>query len=242
MRAEARLLALLALVACGEAGGPAGAAEPVRHFGALREIVHEGRTGPALRLREVVPGPHAYGLGARSGLAGEVTVIDDVVWTAIPRDEGTAEVRSGDAGDEAPALFVVARVPRWQEVVLERDIAAAELEAEIERRAAAAGVDTSRPFAVRVSGPLVDLQWHVVDGRKLVPGASHAEHARAGVHGVEARTEGELVGFYSRAHAGVFTHRGSATHFHAVLAGRPLTAHVDAVALGRGAKLSFPAP
>lgn len=240
MRVEPILkIVLLAVVACGTPPPAPAPAPEVRHFGALRQIMHEGRTDAAVRVADVVPGPHAFALGALSELRGEVTVIDDVVWTAYPRDDGTAEVRTG-AVDEGAALLVVAAVPSWREVVVADDIAADALDAEIERLASTAGVDTSAPFPVRVSGPLVDLRWHVVDGRKLQPGSSHAEHARTAVSGVEANVDGELLGFFSKAHAGVFTHHGSNTHFHVVLAARPLTGHVDRVAIGRGARVLFP--
>lgn len=229
---------LIASVACGKPS-PSEAATEVRHFGALRQIMHEGQTGAAVRVAEVVPGPHAFALGALSELRGEITVLDDVVWTAYPGHDGAPEVRTG-ATDEAAALLVVAAVPRWREVPVTADITADDLDAEIERLATAAGIDTSAPFPVRFSGPLVDLRWHIVDGRKLQPGSSHAEHARTAVSGVEASVDGELLGFFSKTHAGVFTHHGSNTHFHIVLPDRPLTGHVDGVAIGRGAKVLFP--
>ena len=231
----------LALVACGDTASPLSLeAAVVRHFGELRAIMHEGRTGPAVRVGDVVPGPHAYGLGALSELRGEVTVIDDVVWTAYPRDDGTAEVRSDSASDESAALFVVAKVPRWRRVVLEADIASDGLDAAIEQLAMAAGVDTTQPFPVRISGALTELRWHVVDGSKLSPGSSHADHARTAVSGVVPEVTGELVGFFSTQHQGVFTHRGSSTHFHVVVAAARLTGHVDGVGVRRGASVLFP--
>lgn len=237
MRHHKLVLAMMLLPACGAAPPEA---VHVRHFGELRQIMHEGRTGPAVQLREVVPGPHAYGIGALSELRGEVTVLDDVVWTAYPRADGTADVRSGPVTDEAAALLVVAAVPRWRELVLTEDIPPDGLDAAIERLAGAAGVDTTRPFPVRISGPLIDLRWHVVDGSKLAPGSSHADHARTAVRGVVSEGEGELVGFHSREHQGVFTHRGSSTHFHVVVAASRITGHVDGVGVRRGATIFFP--
>lgn len=213
----------------------------VRHFGALRQIMHEGRTEATVRIAEVVPGPHAFALGALSELRGEVTVLGDKIWVAYPRDDGTAEVRT-DLSDEAATLLVVAKVPRWRELEVTADVAAEQVDAEIERLARSAGIDTSSPFPLRVKGPLVDLRWHVVDGSKLAPGSSHEDHARTAVSGVEARVEGELVGFFSKSHAGVFTHHDSNTHFHVVLAERPLTGHVDKVSLARGARVLLPDP
>jgi hypothetical protein len=249
----------LVVAACGESSSPSAAPQPaapsgsvaetpaavaspeVRHFGALRQIMHEGRTEATVRLTEVVPGPHTFALGALSELRGEVTVLDDVAWVAYPKEDGTADVRTG-VTEESATLLVAAKVPRWREVEVTEDVAADQVDAAIERLARAAGIDPSAPFPVRVKGPLVELRWHVIDGSKVTPGASHEDHARTAVSGVEARIEGELLGFFSKSHAGVFTHHDRHTHFHVVVAERPLTGHVDAVALGRGARVLLPAP
>lgn len=238
MRTDVPLFVVLMLASCGGAAPETGG---VRHFGELRAIMHEGLTGPAVQLREVVPGPHAYGLGALSELRGEVTVIDDVVWTAYPTDDGTADVRSSETTDEAAALFVVANVHRWRGVVLDVDVLMDGLDAAIERLAVAAGVDTRQPFPVRIEGTLVDLYWHVVDGRKLHRGSSHADHARTAVSGTSSEVQGELVGFYSTQHQGIFTHHGANTHFHAVIPASRIAGHVDSVGLRKGATVYFSA-
>lgn len=221
------------------ASGTAGAA-PVRSFGALRAIMHEGQTGPAVRIGDVVPGPHAFGIGALSQLRGEVTVVDDAIWTSYPRDDGTADVRRGGAEEQA-ALFVVADVARWQEATLDADVPDGQLDARIEALLRERGLDAEGAVPVQVHGSFRDLSWHVIDGRKLAPGGGHADHARASVSGALAAAEGTLVGFFSKRHHGVFTHMGSNTHFHVVLPERPLMGHVDAVTLARGARVLLPA-
>jgi alpha-acetolactate decarboxylase len=240
MRTEIFKLMALVVFASTCSDPPTPAPVEVRHFGELRAIMHEGRTGPAVQLRDVVPGPHAYGIGALGELRGEVTVLDDVVWLAYPRADGTADVRPDAGVDEAAALFVVAQVERWRGVPLTEDIEADGLDAAIARLAAAAGVDTTRPFPVRITGTLVDLRWHVVDGSKLAPGSSHADHARTAVRGAAPEIDGELVGFYSTQHQGVFTHRGASTHFHVVAAAANITGHVDGVGVRRGATVYLP--
>jgi hypothetical protein len=47
-----------------------------------------------------------------------------------------------------------------------------------------------------------------------------------------------VVGFYSAAHQGVFTHMGERTHLHAIVG--DATGHVDALAIGAGATLRVP--
>jgi hypothetical protein len=213
----------------------------VRWFGTLRSIMHEGRTQAAVRLSEVVPGPHAWGLGALEGLHGEATLLDDVAWLARPTAEGTAQVGRAELGGAdatlGAALFVVANVEAWQQVVVQTEVPWDRLDAFIEAELAARAVALDAPVAVRVEGPVANLHWHVVDGSKLVPGAGHAEHARTAVSGVVDQADARLVGFFSTSHQGVFTHAGSRTHFHVLIEVQHLSGHVDAVGLRPGARL-----
>ena len=52
-----------------------------------------------------------------------------------------------------------------------------------------------------------------------------------------------LVGFYSRMHGGVFTHRGEPLHLHAVMPsddGSTISGHVESVSLQAGATIKLP--
>ncbi|XXX73142.1 acetolactate decarboxylase [Sorangium sp. So ce134] len=223
---------------------PAPGAPPavqVRSFGALRAIMHEGQTGPAVRIGDVVPGPRAFGIGALSELRGEVTVVDDAIWTSYPRDDGTIDVRPAGA-EERAALFVVANVARWQEATLDADVPDGQIDARIEALLRERGLDAEGAVPVQVRGGLRELSWHVIDGRKLAPGGGHADHVRASVSGTLPAAEGTLVGFFSKRHHGVFTHMGSNTHFHVLVPERSLMGHVDSVTLARGARVLVPAP
>jgi acetolactate decarboxylase len=89
---------------------------------------------------------------------------------------------------------------------------------------------------------MANLKWHVLDGSKATgqPGGSHMDHMRMAVTGTVAQTEGRLVGFFSKTHHGVFTHMGSNSHLHAVLAKEGVSGHVDGVTLKKGAVLLLP--
>ncbi|MDB4985151.1 MAG: hypothetical protein JWN04_329 [Myxococcaceae bacterium] len=218
---------------------------PVRWFGTLREVMHEGRVGGVVKLADVVPGPHAWGLGALEGLHGEVTVLDDRVWLAVPGPNGQVVMRPADLGgadrEQQAALFVVANVSGWLELVLDSDIPSSDLDAFLKQRLAASGFTFDQPIPVRVEGPVTMLRWHVVDGSKLAPGATHAEHARTAIVGRLENTDVSLVGFFSEHHQGVFTHAGSSSHFHVVSKTPLVSGHVDELALARGARLLVPA-
>ncbi len=245
------VVAALFLVACRttdtSAPGPrvhrASVNPPVEVHGALREMMHEGRTGPVVEVSRATGSPDTVAVGALAGLAGEVTVLDGEAWLSYAEEDGTARtVRTRTPSDSA-ALLVVGRLPNAQWVTLEEDLPLAALADRIAALAQARGVDTSRPVPFSIEGPLQDLAWHVVDGRKLKDGpSSHEAHAAAGVQGRRDRVSGVLVGFYSTRHHGIFTHHDSDAHVHVVLAKENASGHVDGVTVGRGARLRLPAP
>lgn len=234
-------LAVLLLVGCKVAhhnqtssGGPV---PEVRVYGALHEIMHAGDRRPRVKLSAVAPGPHAYAIGALSELRGEVTVLDDEIWLAHARD-GAAPPQCVRASDEEATLLVAVRVERWSERALAAPASAATLDEVLAQLAQQASWPADQVLPVLVEGELTELRYHVVNGEQA--GASHEEHLRGAVRGERARAHGKLVGFFSRAHQGVFTHRGSHSHFHVVLDDGSATGHVDAVALPAGTVVRFP--
>jgi acetolactate decarboxylase len=209
----------------------------VRWFGALRTIMHEGRSEAAVRLADVLPGPHAWGLGALEGLRGEATVMDDVVWLARARPDGTAETTRADLdgpdADLGAALFVVANVAAWDQSVLRNEVKWSDLDAILAAELEPRGLDA--PVPVRIDGPVAMLEWHVLDGSK--PAINHSEHTRSAVRGVIELADARLIGFFSNAHQGVFTHAGARSHFHALIEDQHVSGHVDGMVLKPGARL-----
>ena len=99
-----------------------------------------------------------------------------------------------------------------------------------------------QPFVFRIDALFPKLELHVVDGSKIEPGTSPAEHHAAAVQVKSTDVPATLVGFYSTQHAGIFTHHGQATHIHAVLADPLVTGHADAGVVPAGAILKLPRP
>ena len=227
---------LTALLVCACAGRPA--PPSVRVWGALHAIMAEGKTEATVALTDVVPGPHTYALGALSGLRGEILVLDDRAMASVA--DGGHVGLDLDARDEKATLLVAAHVDGWTRVPVTADIPAADLDARIEKLAAAAGVDTARPFPFRVEGRLLDLSWHVLDGSRLPPTATHDERMHAALRGTAPSAEGSALGFYSTEHVGVFTHMGRRSHVHAWLPAEGIMGHCDQVGIAAGSVLLFP--
>lgn len=100
-----------------------------------------------------------------------------------------------------------------------------------------AGVDTEQPFAFKIEGRVGALAYHIL----ATPpddndGGSHKHHAL----NLELNNQNAtLVGIYSTAHEGVFTHRNQYSHIH-VLDEHGHTGHVDALEITAPIRISFP--
>jgi hypothetical protein len=232
-----RALALLLAAGCA-APAPSG----IRVFGAIRDVMRDGKTGAVVALADVVPGPHAYALGALAGLRGEILVLDDHVVVSYPAGEGAVRLDETNGRAEKAALLVAAAVPRWTRVTINEDIPADAFDERIAALAANAGVDTAQRFPFLIGGAFTEVDWHVLDGGKLPPTATHDERMTAAVHGSASDVTGRALGFYSDKDIGTFTHMGSRTHVHVLLPAVGVMGHANHMAVAAGSILFVPAP
>lgn len=215
----------------------------VTSWGSLREMIHEGRVEARVALATPLATPHLHAIGALAGMRGEITIRDGAAWIAVgDRDDGRAVRAAGPGADGASAaLLVGAYVAQWQRVPIEEDIPFEQLDARIEALATAAGVDVEQPFPFLVEGTLGEVRWHVLKGPPEAGGPPH-DHARNAVTGEAAALRATLVGFFSKHHQGVFTHRGQRVHAHVLDEASQLAAHADQVSVRAGSMLSLPPP
>jgi alpha-acetolactate decarboxylase len=230
---------VVASVAC--ACSSPGWNEPVRTWGTMHAVMHDGRTEGKVRIADAVASPDAVGIGALAGLLGEIVIVDGVVWTSRVVDAPRVDTEKGRrAGDEA-ALLAVTRVSRWSEHTLDRDLALEELGDYLRKLADASGLAHTATFPFLVRGDLDALDAHVLNGRCPYsgPGASQTDPVQSTL----TRASGTLVGFYTELEPGILTHQGSRTHVHVLIEGTaPFVGHVDGVLIQRGARISLPEP
>lgn len=212
----------------------------VRVDGALRPMLHEGKTGPAVNLSRLLPDEALYAVGALAGLAGEVTVVGGEVYLSYGKEQ-QPEAKVAEDSEAAAALLVSAHVPAWRLMKTEKVIEFDKLDDAIAHLATKAGLDVNGRFPFVVEGRVRDLEWHVLAG---VPpagtGESHEDHLKDAAAFRLPNTIATLVGFYSPSDEGVFTHMGSKTHVHVVAGTPPGTGHVDHVMVLPGAIVRFP--
>lgn len=256
MRAIPFVLPFLALVACDsprkaeidaaldsapatEAGAAAISTPEVRWYGNLKSVFG-GDWSAATTLHAAVPEPTAYALGALSELRGEFLVLGGNAMLVYPTETELPRVVGGHHGhgtDETATLLVAADVPVWREFAVAQDVPSLDLEGWIRTTAETQGVDMSKPFPFLLRGTFRDVEWHVADGTRVLPGMRPDTNAQ---HGTITEGEGTVVGFYSTAHQGVFTMMGENTHMHIVLADHSVLGHVRVLDVVSGSVLSLP--
>jgi acetolactate decarboxylase len=247
MRLLTMLVPTVLLLGCAAPSNPQAAIEPrawdgkVEVHGALRAMFHEGQTGAMVSLESLPPNPDLYALGALANLSGEVTVIGGRAYLAYPEEADAMRTETTLRTDAAATLLVASEVPAWNGVVIDRGIRFEDFDDEIARLAAAAGMSPGDRFPFLIEGAFEDLQWHVLDGRRLSGGgSSHQDHLAAAAKARRDGATATLVGFYSASDQGVFTHMGSKTHMHCVLEDPLSSGHVDHVDIPAGITVKFP--
>ncbi len=258
-RPTAALLFLLAVAACeapetsppdaaddddSTSGPEDGVGSPdVRIFGSIQQIFAEGDFSATANLQQEGAGADAIGLGALSGLRGEIAIIEGEAWLGYPDGEDTITVAVANAPDEEAALLVVGDVPQWVTFTIEEQLTYEGLTQVVEDILEAANWPDDGALPFKIEGAIERVDWHVIDGSRLPEGeASHDDYEQASVQGSLVGGSPTLVGFYSTQHAGVITHGGVRLHVHVIDADRGVTGHVEDALIGAGSILSLPAP
>lgn len=222
----------LPLLLASAAFASASAQPTVGVYGAMRRIMQDGNLSAAVSL-DTLDRTHLYALGPVAGLHGEIAVVDGRVYVARREDKGVDTT----SAPPAAAVLVYSRVNRWAEVPLGEaaaDLAAVQsaIEAATERQ----GLDLEKPFAFRIEGG-ISGRSHIIHWKEGVEHTmdNHKQFAVSG--GIDAPM---IVGFYSRHHAGVFTHHSTRLHMHTANPTTGHVGHVDALTLGADARLYLP--
>lgn len=225
------LVPLLAVTAGCQTVGWDGAVSSV---GTVREVNMLGDTRGRVKLVDAGLAANTIGVGALTGLAGEITIAEGATW--ITRKDANGELRTtrGMALDDEATMLFTAQIDEWIELQIEGELPLSGLP----RWAGFTATEWATvPFIVK--GRLVQLDAHVVHGICARAATFPAGMEPARVHA--AQSFGTVVGFWARSGAGVITHPGEDIHAHVIVNGEPAyTAHVDNVRIAAGATVLVP--
>jgi acetolactate decarboxylase len=219
-------------------GQPSFSQPLVRHAGSMSEM-GKMNFAASIRLDTLPTNQHLFALGPYGRMQGEITVLDGSPMIAQVQQDGSAAVIQTWKA-EAPFL-VYADVASWVSFEVKAGISNMnDLQAFVQQLAKQKGFDVSNPFPFRITATVADLTTHVVTPRSAdvagyQPGRNQANYSYKNI-------SGELLGFYSEKHQGIYTHKDSYIHVHFVSKDRTVMGHVDKMAMPEGTLIvQFPA-
>jgi acetolactate decarboxylase len=211
----------------------------IEQWGAMREVLAEGKTEARINLAELTKKPHAYAVGALAGLEGEILVLDGRV--LVSRGEKSTGQKTGSAEpkDVQAALLTAAYVPRWQDLEIDRDVPPGEVDDYLKERISKAGFAEEAVVPFLMQGEFINLKIHVVN--KTCPHGATPGQPDTTYRAALLRRRGTALGFFAISGAGVYTHHDSKTHMHFSAADATMMAHVDQLGIKKGTVLRLPA-
>lgn len=167
-----------------------------------------------------------YAVAPLGRIEGEVTVIDGKFYAARVNPNG--EIIISNLTNESSPFAVYSYVEQWDTLIWENEIKSElELQKMIEEIAMLSGRNMQEPFVFRVLGQFKLMDFHVISKPIDEGEHNHELHNKAKVHFSSKKVVGELVGFYSQNHEGVFTYKGQFIHTHFINDKKTEMGHVE---------------
>jgi len=200
-------------------------AQQLTTTGAMNKM---GKTGfaPVIWLDTISNKSHLYALGPYEKLQGEITVVDGKPFYVTAYEEGKSKI--SQSWDIKSPFFVQANVANWQAFKLTSDISSvADIQAIVSKIARENGYDTSVPFPFKLEGVLEQATFHVVTPRS--PDViGYRENVKQQLFPF-SDIKGQIIGFYSEKHQGVFTGSKSFIHVHFLKDDQTFMGHLDKI-------------
>lgn len=222
-------LLLVGLFACGNAADPTADVDTypdLKIAGAMKNVMWKGELDGIIQLDTIKEEAGLYGLGPLSYLRGELLIKDGKTYVSKVLTDSTMSVEA--TAEVSAPFFVYGYVQQWKTLELPPEVKTIkELEVFIDTQTQTA----KRPFAFKLSGQVASANIHIQnlpEGTKV----SSPKEAHQGQTNYKLENEEvEIIGFFSTAHQGIFTHHDSYLHMHLITADEQQMGHLDAVTL-----------
>jgi len=195
--------------------------------GAMKNVMWQGQLDGVINLDTIANKKGLYGLGPLSYLEGELLINDGTIYVSKVLSDSTMTVV--ERADVSAPFFVYTNVSSWDEIDLPQTIKSiTDLEKFIDLKTAT----FKRPFAFKLTGNVSEAVIHIQNlprGTKVTsPEQAHQGQVRYGLKNADA----EIIGFFSTAHKGIFTHHDSFLHMHLITKDKTEMGHLDQLVPG----------
>ena len=181
-------------------------------------------------LWDSIPHNHLFGISPLGRIEGEITIIDGKFYSSKVNKKEEIVI---DTNWKTKAPFAVyAHVENWKSIEIQLFINNEnELQDAIEKIAKENGIDITKAFPFRIIGNFEKVDFHIISKPKKEKEHNHELHDKAKKRFSLTNTSGELLGFYSQNHIGVFTHKGHFIHTHFIDNQKKNMGHLDDIIL-----------
>jgi acetolactate decarboxylase len=218
-------------------GTMAGVDNPnVKIVGMMKNVMMKGELFATIDLDTIANKKHLYGMGPVEYLTGEITILDGKLYKSVVVSPAEMKVTStGSFKVKAPFLGYT-NVTSWNEVKLPDTISTIQqLESFLDQTTAT----KPRLFFFKVNAIVDSATIHVVnlpDGTKETPqGDMHHQQTDFPITNQSV----EILGFYSKNHQGIFTHRSTDVHMHLITADKSKMGHLDKMKIKKGTAMLY---
>jgi len=197
----------------------------VRSVGSMNNMGKEN-FAPHINLDTLSSKTHFFCLGLLGRMQGEITVLNGKPLGASVNEKGEGVVQE-NWQIEAP-FFVYANVAKWEKYKFRAKITNLEdFQKAVAQLAQQNGFDVQQPFPFRLEGTIATLTTHIVMPRSAeIPG--YKSNKNQTDYSLKDQ-KGQLLGFYSEKHQGIYTPKNSFIHVHFVSKDKKTMGHVDKI-------------
>lgn len=194
----------------------------VKHVGALRQIMHEGKYEGRILLKDL-PQEHLFGLGAMKELQGEILIMDEKPLLATVENKQPM-LRQSEAAEAT--LLVYAQVPAWDTIQVVQSGTISDL---IAKELATRNLSEPSPFILL--GKAEKVHYHIINFD--VAKGDFSKHREGAFQEVLTNSNVHVLGFYATQAKGIYTHHDSHVHMHFKTSEGDKSGHVDEVSFGK---------
>lgn len=173
---------------------------------------------------------HLYGMGPYEKMQGEITIFDGKPMYATAFEPKKALV--SQKWQMGSPFFVSANVSQWQVFELNEAVTdMTSLQKAVATIAEKNGYDLKTAFPFRIKGNFDQMTTHIV-----TPRSAEIQGFRPNIKQedfIEVNVSGELLGFYSENHQGIFTGKNSFIHVHYISDDATMMAHLDKINISK---------
>ncbi len=190
--------------------------------GAMKNVMKKGDLTSTIYLDSLPNKTNLYGIGPGENLVGELLIIDGKSYRSLIAEDGSILIE--ESFKLKSPFFVYAHQQEFDTFRLpNRMFTIPELETFLDEM----NINNNKPFVFKLKGNFKAIDFHI---QNLPEGSIIKSHEDAHVGQAkfsETEIEGEIIGFFSKEHQGIFIHHDAFTHLHFIDNNRTKMGHVD---------------